>query len=81
MYDEIYSQLVEVGLAVKHPEPVWRNKDGDVVNKEHLTVGLKSAFELIHPDWLIFVDEIGCNTSQTKDGQVCDEKFLCAADR
>jgi hypothetical protein len=80
MYDEIYSQLVEVGLAVKHPEPVWCNKDGNVVNKEHLTVGLKSAFELIHPDWLIFVDEIGCNTSQTKDGQVCGEKFLCAAD-
>ena len=23
MYDEIYSQLVEVGLAVRHPEPVW----------------------------------------------------------
>jgi hypothetical protein len=80
MYDEIYSQLVEVGLAVRHPEPVWHYKDGNVVDEEHLAVGLKYAFELIHPDWLIFVDEVGCNTSQTKDGQVGGEKFLCAAD-
>jgi hypothetical protein len=80
IYDKIYSQLVEVGLAVQHPEPVWHDKDGNVVDEEHLAVGLKSRFELIHPDWLIFVDEVGCNTSQTKDGQVGGEKFLCTAD-
>jgi hypothetical protein len=80
IYDKIYSQLVEVGLAVQHPEPVWHDKDGNVVDEEHLAVGLKSRFELIHPDWLIFVDEVGFNTSQTKDGQVGGEKFLCTAD-
>jgi hypothetical protein len=80
MYNVVSSQLVEVGLALRHPEPVWCNKDDNIVNEEHLAVGLKSAFKLIHPDWLIFVDEVGCNTSQTKDGQVGGEKFLCAVD-
>jgi hypothetical protein len=76
MYNEVYSHLVEEGLAVKHPEPTWRDGNGDVVVEERLAFGLKSSFELIHPDWLIFVDEVGSNTSQTKDGQVGGQKFL-----
>jgi len=79
MYTEVYSHLVESGLAVKHSEPVWRNKEGEVVEKEQ-AVGLQSEYELIHPEWLVFVDEVGSNTSQTKDGHVGGETYLCAAD-
>ena len=32
MYTEVYSHLAEVGLAVKRPEPVWRNLDGEIVS-------------------------------------------------
>ena len=79
MYTEVYSHLAESGLAVKHPEPVWRNADGEVVDEEQ-AVGLKSEYELIHPELVVFVDEVGSNTSQTKDGQVGGETYLCAAD-
>jgi hypothetical protein len=49
------------------------------VEKEQ-AVGLQSEYELIHPEWLVFVDEVGSNTSQTKDGHVGGETYLCAAD-
>jgi len=76
MYDEVYSSLVECGLAVKHDQPVWRDDAGEAVNEEK-AVGLESQFELIHPKYLIFVDEVGSNTSQVKDGNVGGEKYLC----
>ncbi len=33
-------------------------------------------FELIHPSWLVFADEVGSNTLQTKDRNVGGEKYL-----
>jgi hypothetical protein len=76
MYDEVYTSLVNCGLAVKHDTPMWRNNEGEVVNEED-AVGCQSEFELIHPSWLVFVDEVGSNTSQVKDGNVGGEKYLC----
>jgi hypothetical protein len=32
MYDEVYTSLVDSGLAIKHDVPVWRNDAGEVVN-------------------------------------------------
>jgi len=76
MYNEVYNSLVTAGLAVKHNEPVWRSAAGDIVPEE-IAFGCKSAFELIHPEWLVFVDEAGSNTSQTKDGNVGGQTYLC----
>jgi len=70
MYQEIYQNLCSAGIACKHSEAVWRNKDGEVVEQQEQAFGCKSEYELIHPDHLIFVDEVGSNTSQAKDGQV-----------
>jgi hypothetical protein len=76
MYNEVYPSLVDSGLAIKHDVPVWRNDAGEVVNKEN-SVGCESKYELVHPNLLLFVDEVGSNTSQAKDGNVGGEKFLC----
>jgi len=40
---------------------------------------LKSEYFLLHPEKLLFVDEVGNNTSQANDGNVGGEKFLCFA--
>jgi len=80
MYNEIYSHLVTSGLAVKHDEAVWRNAAGEVVLCEEDACGMKSCFELIHPEWLVFVDEVGSNTSQAKDGAVGGQTYLCTKD-
>ena len=39
--------------------------------------GLQTKYNLIHPDRLLFVDEVGSNTSQSEDGNVAGELFLC----
>jgi len=75
MYTEVYKDLCTAGLACEHDEPVWRNSEGEVVDSEEKAFGLKSKYELIHPDMLIFVDELGCNTNQKQDGD--NEKYLC----
>ena len=48
MYIEVYSKLVETGVAVKHQEQVRRDGNGDVVDDESAAAGLKSEYELIH---------------------------------
>ncbi len=78
MYNDIYKDLCSTGLACEHPESLWRNKEGEIVEREEEAFGLKSKFELICPDWLFFVDECGCNTSQAKDGVVGDQTYLCS---
>jgi hypothetical protein len=63
MYEEIYKNPCPNGLAVVYPEPLWRNEKGGVVEEGEKAFGMKSKYELIHPDWLLFVDEVGSNTS------------------
>jgi hypothetical protein len=76
MYNEVHSHLVLSGLAVKLTEAVWQNQAWDVVSCEKEAMGLKSPYELIHPDWLVFVDEVVSNTSQAKDGAIGGQTYL-----
>jgi hypothetical protein len=80
MYEEVYSSLVDSGLAVKHETSYWRNEAGDIVELQQDAYGYKSKYELIHPSWLIVVDEVGSNTLQAKDGNVRGQMFLCMKD-
>ncbi len=81
MYEEVYIALVASGLAVKHETSYWRNEGGEIVELEHNAFGYQSNCELIHLDWLVFVDEVGNNTSQAKDGNVGDQFFVCGDHR
>jgi hypothetical protein len=63
MYNEIYPHLVKLGLAVIHDEALWQNKAGEV-SCEKDTYGMKSEYELIHQEWLVFVDEVGTSNKQ-----------------
>jgi len=79
MYQEVYEQMVECGVATKLDDEVWFNKAGDIVDDETDAFGLKSRYFLLHPSKVIFVDEVGNNTSQSNDGNVGGEKFICSA--
>ena len=49
-----------------------------MVLEEKDALGLQTKYHLIGPDLLLFVNEVGSNTSQTKDdGNVGGELFLC----
>jgi len=70
MYKEVYVALEASDLAVKRDTSYWRNAEGETVELEQDALGCQSKYKLIHPNWLIFVDKAGSNTSQTKDGKV-----------
>ena len=78
MYKDVYKEMVAGGVARRNPSKQWYSKEGLVVEEQE-AFGLASEYELIRPDRLLFVDEVGSNTSQTKDGNVGGEKFLCIA--
>jgi hypothetical protein len=60
-----------------HDTSYWRNAEGDIMKLEQAALGCQSKYKLIHPNLLIFVDKVGSNTSQTKDGKVGGELNLC----
>ena len=79
MYEQVYKEMVAGGIAVESPKKECLNKEGVVVLEEKDALGLQTKYNLIRPDRLLFVDEeVGSNTSQTKDGNnVGGELFLC----
>ena len=77
MHKNMYLCMVDCGVAVKWADgPIWFNCEGEVVETLGEAFRKKSEYELIQPDKVIFVDEVGCNTSQKNDGNVGREKFL-----
>ena len=79
MYREVYEEMVKGGIATKQPDEIFLNSNGDPTD-ENSASGLPTKYVMQHPEKLIFVDEVGSNTSTTKDGNVGGEKFLCEAD-
>ena len=65
-----YKEMVKGGIAEELDEEVWLNKEGHTVATEEESFGMKTKYMLKHPGKLLFVDEVGNNTSQAKDGQM-----------
>jgi hypothetical protein len=40
--------------------------------------GSDSHYELIHPEWLILVYEVGSNTSEGQSGAISGQTYLCS---
>jgi hypothetical protein len=73
MYDFIYENIVEKGL-----EEVWEtekmlDKEGNQVTNKEDMYGRPTKYNLTHPEKLIFVDEVGDNTSQANDEKRQDQ--------
>jgi len=64
MYDNVYKRMVEAGIAKEVDEPIQHEN------------GMSSKYVLTHPEYLIFVDETGCNTNQLNDGKVGGELYI-----
>jgi hypothetical protein len=67
MYNEVYDAMVKAGVAEKLVEPMWVDETQQLTNKEN-AFGRKATHLLLRPDYVVFVDEVGCNTSQEGDG-------------
>jgi hypothetical protein len=62
MYDEVFSKaMVKSGVAEKLSEPLWVDEKQQATKEEN-AFGQNSTNLLLHPEYVVFVDEVGCNT-------------------
>jgi hypothetical protein len=66
MYDAVYKAMETAGVAVRLPHATWVNKNQEETT-EDLAFGRKATHLLTRPDNVVFVDEVGFNTSQEGD--------------
>mmetsp|Transcript_1965 Transcript_1965/g.2674 ORF Transcript_1965/g.2674 Transcript_1965/m.2674 type:complete len:192 (-) Transcript_1965:606-1181(-) len=76
MYDMVYGHLVTSGIAEKLQQPLWVNSYGSFVLSQSDAAGLKTEHIMKHPEYIVFVDEVGNNTNMKKDGAVGGEKVF-----
>lgn len=77
MYNCVYAQMANSGVAVKTEEFTSYDKDGKVVVDDSQTIyGKPTQYKITHPEMILFVDECGSNTNQKNDGQVGGQKFI-----
>ncbi len=68
--------MVEADVAFKMLEEAWLNQDGLVVEEASEAFGPKSKYIVSHPNYIVFVDEVGVNTSERDDGNIGGPKFV-----
>jgi hypothetical protein len=75
MYNHIYEEMVASGIAETLMVPVWCNQSGEEVEKDE-AYGRPVTHRLLHPNYLLFVDEVGSNTDMEGDGHVGGEVMV-----
>ena len=76
MYDEVAKEMVDAGIAVEFPVPVWMDRYGNIV-EEDFAYGCKVTHDVKRPANCFALDELGGNTSQKGDGQNAGQLFVC----
>ena len=76
MYLHIGEEMEEAQVAVKLDDPVWMDKDGNIV-EEGQAFGQKVTHRITRPDMFLVGDEVGGNTSQLGDGNIGGKLMLC----
>jgi len=79
MYEVIEEEFIRVGVAVRLPEPVWMDEEGNHVEKGNAD-GCKVNINIIKPEMCIVADDVGGNTSQKDDGKIGGEQWLTESD-
>ena len=77
MYETVYDAMVEAKVARELDEPVWRDKSGNIITDRRHAYGRRSRYEITHPDYILFVDEVGGNMKVKGDGHNGGERFVC----
>jgi hypothetical protein len=80
MYDDVYEKLWEASIAEKLDEAVWRDKYNGIVGTQVEAYRRKMQYSLLHPEYLVMVDEVGENISQKGDGNAGGQKYMVVID-
>jgi hypothetical protein len=65
------------GVALRLEEPIWVDKNQQPAIEEN-AFKRKATHLLTRPDMVVFIDEVGSNTSQEGDGVIGGELKICA---
>ena len=76
MYNLVYDRMKEARIIEALDEPVWMNPKGEIVMSEEEVLVMNFTHRLKHPEYMLFVDEVGNNTNMKDDGKVGGELFL-----
>jgi hypothetical protein len=77
MYDVIYDNMVEAGIAEEIEDPITMDIHGNMVEKDDpQKFGLPCDITVLYPEFILFADETGCNTNQKKDGHLGGTKYV-----
>jgi hypothetical protein len=76
MYNIIYPKLSEIGISEMWEAEKMLDKGGNTVTDEANTYGRPAKFNIVKPKKLLFVDEVGDNTSQANDGNKTRKKYI-----
>ena len=76
MYDDVYAKMVDARVAIELPDDVWLDAEGKVVEKQEDAIGRKTKYIMTRPNYCVFVDEVGDNTSQKDDGNIGGTKYV-----
>jgi len=68
MYSGVYAAMVKSRVAVELEEEVMVRLDGAITTNKDEQARRKTKYILTRPEFIFFVDEVGCNTSQKNDG-------------
>ena len=75
MYNIMYDQMIKAKIAIKMDTPVCWERKGNEVSKSG-KYRSSNNMTITHPDYILFADKIGCNTSMKKDGNILQTKYL-----
>ena len=75
MYNVIYDDLVDAGIAVYREKPVFTDREGNNVNESD-RFGLIQDILITHPHYLIFADKSGFNTPRRTTEQLVEKGWL-----
>ena len=63
MYNLVYDRMKEARILEALDEPVWMNIEGEIVMSAEEALGMKVTHRVKHPEYMLFVDEVGNNTN------------------
>jgi hypothetical protein len=66
MYAGVYGAKVSSRVTIELEEEVMVRLDGTITANKEEQAGRNTKYLLTRPEFVLFVDEVGCNTSKKK---------------
>ena len=76
MYDLVYKAMHMAGVAEKLGVPEWQNESCQNLSYESEATGEEVKYRILHPNYILHVNEVGNHTCQFDDGHKDGQKYI-----